>query len=181
MLILTGNEGETPVVSLADAAKILGTSTYFVKKMLASGKLSLEVFEGKDHVLLESVQLYLDREEQKAIKLSQLGILKKDLYDTSLRYIYGLHSGDERYRFIGQTNDPARRILLHQSSSRCKGRTAKEDWMRSVGDQNVQLSVLASFGGMDREAMQRVEAEYIQFYKIRGYDLLNTMYEWNTL
>ncbi|WP_186760142.1 NUMOD3 domain-containing DNA-binding protein [Arthrobacter alpinus] len=60
--------------------------------------------------------------------------------------IYGLHTGDFDFRYIGQTvQHMSRRFQQHKGDAVQGSRTAAHNWMRKHGVENIQVCVIETF------------------------------------
>ena len=60
--------------------------------------------------------------------------------------VYGLHTGDFDFRYIGKTIQPLHtRIRKHRNTAKVGETTAVYQWMRKHGVDNVQVCVLDTF------------------------------------
>lgn len=62
--------------------------------------------------------------------------------------VYGLHTGDHIYRYIGKTTRPLKvRFNAHRSDARRGTKRPVYDWIRKHGEDAVQVCAIATFDG----------------------------------
>lgn len=90
------------------------------------------------------------------------------------KFIYGLHAGDGQYRYIGRTNDPAKRLYGHRSDCVSSAKnSAKNIWLREIGPDKIHLDVLLEFEDSVDSPASDLEKEYIDKYMSLGFQLVN--------
>ena len=85
-------------------------------------------------------------------------------------YIYGLHSGDSNYRYIGRSTNPSRRFSSHRVAALEGDDAPVYDWVREIGIENLCQDVLA---GPISTRVGSVENDWAYFFRQQGYDLFN--------
>lgn len=95
-------------------------------------------------------------------------------------YVYGLHSGDGVYRYIGTSRNPCMRLAVHRSNSRAHVQHTSNkrlyEWTKSIGaDLCMDL-----IDGPVFTMPETVEREWCFFFYTQGYHMLNLNPEYLT-
>jgi len=86
--------------------------------------------------------------------------------------IYGLHSGDGKYRYIGKTaGGIVRRMYEHKYSARTNPKSACHKWMNKYGHDNIQAEILQVCDNNDELVIW--EQVWIESLLPEGFPLLN--------
>lgn len=89
--------------------------------------------------------------------------------------IYGLFDACDRLFYIGQTITSVQvRLSRHLSASNLKQQTRSAQWIRSLRDQGVTLSIRPIVCASNQEELDRLEIEWIKNARASGLDLMNT-------
>lgn len=84
--------------------------------------------------------------------------------------IYGIHIGDQRYRYIGQTGGFPQRIAQHKHS-RAMAKTAVAKWLSENDWSSVRFEILDRADTV--EELRDLEVAWIARLRAEGFDLLN--------
>jgi len=89
----------------------------------------------------------------------------------NLAHIYFLSDVDGVPRYIGKTCNIKQRMIGHRSKRSLSSKTYKNNWIRSIGIENLQFHVIDSIPEIDWPFW---EIHYISLYKSWGFTLTNT-------
>lgn len=154
------------LISVTEASKRVGVSAYYIKQLIKEGKLLAGPVGKRTFVISGSIDAYLEECERIASEAP--------VVPPTATYIYGLHTGDDDYRYIGRTNDPRARLWVHRSTARLHTTTTRKDeWIREVGPEKVEFTVLDVLEDATEAEAGQVELAYITTYLEKGFDLLN--------
>lgn len=86
-------------------------------------------------------------------------------------FVYGLHLGDDRVRYVGQTFNPSERLRKHKSNAKNGATSPVYQWMRRQGTGKVRMMILRECG--TRDEADAAEIELIATYREIEPELLN--------